>query len=208
MCRYLQQLFVAVCVLAASDTSAQGLSGALIGTVRDAQGEVVAGAVIHVRSPALIGGPASTSTNEKGQWRFPVLPAGTYTIQITNSGFAPHREENIELGAGATLERTVVLQLAAVEESVVVKGEGSRLEARHPGFGTRFDAEDVRTIPWRMSPRPIDSVPIDTLHTKPTQKRTARSTAVTTERRRRRTDAAGAAASVPVAVGAFKRVGR
>jgi len=151
MCRYLPQLFVALCVFAASGTSAQGLSGALIGTVRDAQGGVVAGAVVHVSSPALIGGPASTSTNEKGQWRFPVLPAGTYTIQVTNSDFAPHREEDIELGAGATLERTVVLQLAAVVESIVVKGEGSRLEARHPGFGTRFDAEDVRTIPTRRA---------------------------------------------------------
>lgn len=151
MSRYLPQLFVAVCALAASDASAQGLSGALIGTVRDAQGGVVAGAVVHVSSPALIGGPAATSTNEKGQWRFPVLPAGTYIIQITNSGFASHREEDIELGAGATLERTVVLQLAAVVESVVVKGEGSRLEARHPGFGTRFDAEDIRTIPTRRS---------------------------------------------------------
>ena len=109
------------------------------------------GAVVHVSSPALIGGPAATSTNEKKQWRFPVLPAGTYVIQITNSGFASHREEDIELGAGAALERTVVLQLAAVVESVVVKGEGSRLEARHPGFGTRFDAEDIRTISTRRS---------------------------------------------------------
>ena len=151
MCRYLQQLFVAVCVLAASDTSAQGLSGALIGTVRDPQGGVVAGVAVHVSSSALIGGTAATSTNEKGQWRFPVLPPGTYTIQITNLGFAPHREENIELGAGATLERTVILQLAVLAESVVVEGDGSRLEARHPGFGTRFDAEDIRTIPTRRS---------------------------------------------------------
>lgn len=149
--RYVQYLFVAVSVLATSDTLAQGLSGALIGTVKDAQGGVVAGAVVHVSSPALIGGPAATSTNEKGHWRFPVLPAGTYTIQITNPGFAPHREEGIELGAGATLERTVVLQLAAVAESVVIKGEGSRLEARHAGFSTRFDAEDIATIPTRRS---------------------------------------------------------
>ena len=151
MHRCLQNLFVAVSVLAASGTSAQGLSGAFIGTVRDPQGAVVAGAAIHVSSPALIGGPASTSTNEKGQWRFPVLPPGTYTIEITNPGFAPFREEGIELGAGATLERPIVLQLAAIVESVVVEGEGSRLEARHPGFGTRFDAEDVRTIPTRRS---------------------------------------------------------
>ena len=151
ICRHLQQLLVALGVFIASDASAQGLNGAIIGTVKDAQGAVVSGAIVQVSSAALIGGAATTSTSDKGQWRFPVLPAGTYTIEIEKSGFALHREEDIELGAGATLERTVSLQLAAVVESVVVTGRGSRLEARHPGFGTRFDAGDIRTIPTRRS---------------------------------------------------------
>ena len=37
---------------------AQGLTGALIGTVKDAQGGVLASAVVRVSSPALIGGSA------------------------------------------------------------------------------------------------------------------------------------------------------
>jgi hypothetical protein len=56
---------------------AQGLTGALIGTVKDAQGGVLSGAVVRVNSPALIGGPATLTTNEKGQLRFPALPPDT-----------------------------------------------------------------------------------------------------------------------------------
>jgi len=76
---------------------AQGLTGALIGTVKDAQGGVLASAVVRVSSPALIGGSVSVTT----------------------------------------IERTAVLKLVGLAESVV-EGAGSRIEARDPGFGTRF----------------------------------------------------------------------
>ncbi len=46
---------------------AQGLTGSLIGTVKDAQGLVLPGAVVRVSSPALIGGAVTKTTNEKGQ---------------------------------------------------------------------------------------------------------------------------------------------
>jgi hypothetical protein len=49
------------------------------------------------------------------------------------------------------MERTVVLKVAGVAESIVVEGAGSRIEARDPGFGTRFDPEDLRAIPTRRA---------------------------------------------------------
>ena len=54
-------------------TVAQGLTGTLIGTVKDEQGGVLAGASVRVSSPALIGGPVTASTDERGRLRFPVL---------------------------------------------------------------------------------------------------------------------------------------
>jgi TonB dependent receptor-like, beta-barrel/Carboxypeptidase regulatory-like domain len=129
--------------------AAQGLTGALIGTVRDAQGGVLQGAAVRVSSPALIGGPATQTTNEKGQLRFPGLPPGVYALDIEMPGFASLREEEIRIGAAATIERTIVLNLTGVEESVVVEGAGSRIEARDPGFGSRFGQEDMKAIPVR-----------------------------------------------------------
>ena len=55
------------------------------------------------------------------------------------------------MGAGATIERTVRLNLAGFAESIVVEGAGTRIEARNAGFGTRFGAEDLRRIPTRRS---------------------------------------------------------
>src|SRR5205085_467804 len=65
-------------------------------------------------------------------------------------GFATYHEEDIIIGAGATIERTAVLKLAGLAESVVVEGAGSRIDARNPGFGTSF-GEDLKTIPARRS---------------------------------------------------------
>src|SRR4051812_39782564 len=130
---------------------AQGLTGSLIGTVGDAQGGVLPGAVVRVGSPALIGGPAKLITNEKGQLRFLALPPGPYVLDIELQGFATYHEEGIRIGAGSTIERTAVLRIAGVEESIVVQGAGSRIEARDHGFATRFGAEDLKTIPTRRA---------------------------------------------------------
>jgi len=130
---------------------AQGLTASLIGTVRDAQGGVLPGAVVRVNSPALIGGPATQTTNAKGQLRFPALSPGPYALDIEYPGFTTYHEDDIRLGAGATIERTVELNLAGLAESLVVEGGGSRIEARDPGFGTRFGPEDLSAIPTRRA---------------------------------------------------------
>ena len=109
------------------------------------------GALVRVASPVLIGGKETLTTNEKGQLRFLILPSGNYTLDVELQGFHSYHETEIRIGAGATIERTVVLHLAGVAESIVVEGAGSRIEARDPGFGTRFGPEDIRTIPTRRN---------------------------------------------------------
>src|SRR5688500_1630920 len=97
--------FVVIGVLAPRLASPQGLTGTLIGTVKDEQGGVLPAAIVRVSSRALIGGPATMQTNDKGQLRFQALPPGSYVLEIEMQGFAPYREENILLGAAATIER-------------------------------------------------------------------------------------------------------
>ena len=144
-------LVVAACLLLPLMAAAQGLTGALIGTVKDAQHAVLPGAVVRVSSPALIGGALTLITNERGQMRFAVLPPGLYMLDIELAGFTAFHEEGIAIGAGATVERTAVVQLGNLATSVVVEGIGSRIDARNPGFGTRAGPEDIKTIPMRRS---------------------------------------------------------
>src|SRR5260221_9940777 len=142
-------LVAAAGVLLPGMAAGQGLTGALIGTVKDNQGGALAGARVRVSSPALIGGPATLTTNEKGRLRFPALPPGPYVLDIEMQGFATLHEEDIRVGAGATIERTAVLKLAGLAESVIVQGAGSQIEAQNPGFWTGYDPEDLQANPTR-----------------------------------------------------------
>ena len=149
-----RRLLVVVCLLIPRLVAAQGLTGALIGTVKDAQGGVLPGALVRVSSPALLGGSRSATTDERGQLRFSTLTPGEYVLDVELSGFSALHEPDITIGAGWTIERTIVLSVAGLAESVVVQGIGSRIEARDPGLSTRFGIDDIRTIPTRRSSMP------------------------------------------------------
>ena len=140
---------LAVYVFLPGTVTAQVLTGALVGTVKDELGGALPGASIRVTSPALIGGSRTATTNEKGRFRFPVLQPGTSTIDIELKDFAPYHEEGHQHRHGNTLERTAVLALAGVAESVVVEGSGSRVEVRSSGIETRIGPEYLKTIPTR-----------------------------------------------------------
>ena len=126
---------------------AQGLTGALIGTVSDEHGGAIVGAQVTLTSSALIGGEVRQTTGEKGHFRFPVLPPGWYGLVVTHPGFSPFRVDEVRIGVGATRDQPVRLRVATRDEFVVVESGGSRLDARDSGFSTRFRREDVQALP-------------------------------------------------------------
>jgi hypothetical protein len=138
-----------ICVLVPQAVFPQQLNGTLIGTLKDEQEGVLAGAEVRISSRALIGGSVTFVTDERGQLRFQALPPGLYMVEIELQGFSPYREEDVAIGAGATIERTVVLTLAGVTEAIVVEASGSRVEARNSGIETRFRADYLKAIPGR-----------------------------------------------------------
>jgi hypothetical protein len=130
---------------------AQSLTGTLMAIVTDTQGAAVPGASVRLTSSALIGGAAADRTNENGQVRFVALPPGLYVLEITAPGFTTSIVSHIGLGAGDTIERSIVLHPAGIVEAIVVRGDISRLSGRPTGFGTRFRSEDLQAIPTRRA---------------------------------------------------------
>jgi hypothetical protein len=131
------------------ETAAQGLTGVLIGTVKDPDGGVVPGAVVRVTSPVLPGGERQTTSSDRGQWRLHVLPPGIYVLTVEVSpALATYREAGIRIGGGETVEITVGLRLAGVAESITVE-PGSELSTRTSGLETRFGSDYIRDVPSR-----------------------------------------------------------
>jgi Carboxypeptidase regulatory-like domain/TonB dependent receptor-like, beta-barrel/TonB-dependent Receptor Plug Domain len=126
---------------------AQVITGSLWGTVTDETGSPLRGVGVTLSSPALLGGPSTESTNEKGQFRFRTLAPGDYRLEIEADGFATYRENGIPVQVGGTVERNVALKLEAVAESIVVSDRGPLIDTRESGISTHYGAEAIRNTP-------------------------------------------------------------
>jgi hypothetical protein len=146
--RFFCMSIVLALLLVARQSVAQVLTGALSGTVVDESGGVLPEASVRLSSPALIGGRASTLANEKGQFRFPLLPAGEYVLDVQLSSFATYHEEHIPINVQGTLERTVVLKVGQITESISVQG-GTSVDQERSGIASRFGQETLSAIPVR-----------------------------------------------------------
>ena len=135
-------------IFAAGSTDAQVLTGSLTGTAKDESGGVLPGATVTVASAALIGGPWTMSADERGQFRFPSLAPGLYSLEIQLANFTTHREEGIRVDLQSNVERTIVLKLAGIAESVAVDG-ASNLDAEQSGLASRFALPMLTSIPVR-----------------------------------------------------------
>ena len=72
---------VSACALLLScpDTFAQGLTGAIEGTLQDNTGGVLPGVTVTLSSPGLVGGSQSRVTENDGKFRFTLLKPDTYS---------------------------------------------------------------------------------------------------------------------------------
>jgi hypothetical protein len=124
---------VAIC-LSTLTARAQINPGHLTGTVKDAQGAVLPGVTVTASSPALLG-TQSVTTEANGDYRFPSLPAGTYTLTFELSGFQQQKRENIVLATGQTLTIDTQLQLASLQEAITVTGQSPVVDKQSTSVG-------------------------------------------------------------------------
>src|SRR6478735_8136 len=71
----------------ASVSTAQTTTSTIEGTVIDPNGAAVAGATVKANG-ATLETERTATTNTDGFYRLPALPAGTYTITVSQTGFS------------------------------------------------------------------------------------------------------------------------
>src|SRR6266516_209879 len=89
-------------------------SGSINGTVTDNSGGILPGVMVVATGPALIGKQDSV-TNEKGQYRFPLLPPGEYKLVYELSGFGRVIREGIRVGVGFAAELDIQMSVATLQ---------------------------------------------------------------------------------------------
>ncbi len=123
----LTYLLISALVFAIS-ASAQTSTGTISGRVVDSTGQVVVGAQIKLSSERT-GDLRDTTTNGTGDFVFPALKPGPYTIEVQAKGFRQFTTQNNNLLPSARLEvGTIQLDLGAVTESITVQAVGSAVQ--------------------------------------------------------------------------------
>ena len=118
----------------------------LRGTVADQSGSVLPGVTITATSPALLGQQTAV-TSETGNYRFPAVPPGTYTLTYELAGFNTVRREGIQITLGFTANVNVELALATLQETVTVTGQTPVVDVQSVKVQQTLSDEVISAIP-------------------------------------------------------------
>jgi len=121
-------------------------TGTIQGRVTDAQGAVLPGVTVSATSPAMLG-QQTTVTSETGNYRFPAVPPGVYTVSYELAGFNTLKREGIQISLGFTANLNVELTLATLQETVTVTGASPVIDTSATRIQQNFKVEELRSIP-------------------------------------------------------------
>ncbi|MEN6534984.1 MAG: TonB-dependent receptor [Bryobacteraceae bacterium] len=138
--------FLALLCFVATTLCAQTTSGSMSGTVTDPNGAVIPGAKVLVTHEPTKRDFETVTTNA-GLYVFSTLPAGPYTLTVTQPGFKKNVQTGIEIRVALRNTVDVKLALGDVAESVEVKAEVPLLEVTTPMRGQNLSPQLVATLP-------------------------------------------------------------
>lgn len=124
----------------------QATSGNIQGVVRDPDGEPLPGVTVTVTS-AETGRTRTTVTSATGTYRVPLLPPGMYTVLAEMDGFQPVEFREIRVTLGSAMEVDVALQIATVQEVLIVTGQAPVVETSKTQVSTTIPEEAIDSLP-------------------------------------------------------------
>lgn len=124
----------------------QAITGAIQGTVSDEQNASIVGARVVLLS-ARTGLSRTTETDDQGRYTFPGVESGTYSLEITQQGFATTKVNGVELPVNKVGVVDVTLTISAVQADVVVNGQVEILDTQNATLSGLVDARRVVDLP-------------------------------------------------------------
>src|SRR5580765_6441170 len=135
-------LLIAVC---AASAGAQQFTGGVRGAVRDANGVIPGVSVTLTNEGTNVS--RDTVTNEVGQYNFPAVPPGTYTLKAQISGYKRYESKGLNVGTQQFITLDIVLEVGAIEESVTVTGQSPLIDTSTASTGGVLDRQALETLP-------------------------------------------------------------
>jgi hypothetical protein len=140
-------LLTLLLALAGTPAFAQGTSASsLAGSVVDADGGAIPGATVVVKNNAT-GVSVEAVSNSVGQFSFPGLPAGTYTVTVSLTGFKTFVANEVRLVSSRPGAITATLDIGALSETVEVKASSELIQTQSATVSSTLTTEQLTELP-------------------------------------------------------------
>jgi hypothetical protein len=146
MQRQVASIVIGLTLLFGAPALAQTDTGAIVGTVRDQSGAVIPGATVTA-TQVETGVSVTAVTNEAGNYVFPTLRIGRYSVGAELSGFRRALRSDLQVSVQSRLQIDFRLELGELTEQVVVTGGAPLLETQRPDMGHTVDERQVTDLP-------------------------------------------------------------
>jgi hypothetical protein len=132
--------------LVAGILSAQTTSTEIVGLVKDSSGAVVAGAQVTI-TRVVTGQRLTRNTDSSGEYIFPLLEIGQYTVQVEKTGFQSQTVTQLKLETQQKARVDFTLTVGSVTESVQVVASGAVLETENAAVGQVIENKRIVDLP-------------------------------------------------------------
>ncbi|MGQ0736128.1 MAG: TonB-dependent receptor [Acidobacteriota bacterium] len=133
-------------VLVAAASASGQQRGSIAGRVVDQAGLALPGATVTITEQNT-GFMRMAVTAETGGYSIPNLDPGTYLVTVEMPGFASLKQTDVLLTAGRTVALELRMQIAGVQEDVVVTGQSPLVETRNNQLGGSLSAREIEDVP-------------------------------------------------------------
>jgi hypothetical protein len=124
----------------------QSQNGQIEGTVSDINKAVIPNAKISVTNKAT-GATRSTSTDDRGVYRFPILPLGPYRLTAEAENFRSIVRDGITLATGQTATVDFNLSPGEIRDVVTISGDASIADAGKTDLSRVMNSQEVESVP-------------------------------------------------------------
>src|SRR5262245_44050928 len=123
----------------------QDARGNLLGRVTDSTDAVIIGAKVEAVNNDT-GVHLTTTTNRSGDYIFPLLVPGSYTITVESSGFKTYNRKGIAVRVGDQLSINVAMEVGQANQTVQVTAERPPLDTASASVGRVADSRTLLAI--------------------------------------------------------------
>jgi hypothetical protein len=144
--RRLSTFFYLTFFFCAAGAAWAGVGGSISGSITDPTGAAIAKAAITLVNPNT-GVKQSVVADDHGSYSFPVLPVGSYVLEVNHPGFKPYRRTGIVLDTSRALQLDVVLLVGERSDAINVSDSAVHLETSSSQMGEVINSEQMSAVP-------------------------------------------------------------